>query len=184
MELVVSRAVRGRTWLPAVRRLGAELGSRGRTRSLFTVGTPTYEPWHLTAHLQDAARWSGSSLPAPILARRQVTANAPAHLSVGIDDVVRQRDCTLLVVAPESADDELLERLSDVRRRGGVVFALTDDSFLATDDLMQVAQLAAPVAAPDFDLAQHLLPATVSGESSVWLPRRIFRPVVSRLIRA
>jgi DNA-binding NtrC family response regulator len=36
---------------------------------LFAVGTPSFEPWHLVAHLRDAAGWSGEASLVPALVR-------------------------------------------------------------------------------------------------------------------
>jgi len=167
MEVVASdRGLRRRPWFPAVRRIGGELGSRA-SYGQFTVGTGAHEPWHLTAHLQDAARWAGASFEPPVLARRRVPSGAPAHLAIAIDDVVRENPrCNLLVVAPEAPDAELLERLSDVRRGGGTVFALAGAAHGASADLLHVVHDLAVVDEVDFEVAQHVLPATLDEATS------------------
>ena len=46
---------------------------------LLLLGTPVEEPWHLTAHLDDEARWSGVAELAPTLVRWVAPPNAPAR---------------------------------------------------------------------------------------------------------
>lgn len=113
-------------WLDAARRFATSLRGAGHDPGrLLVLGTPEDEPWHLTAHLADAARWR--SLPAlrPTLVRWQVPAGAPAHLSVGLEAVhTADRGTTVLIASPSAADDRLLERLGDARRGGATLFAL------------------------------------------------------------
>lgn len=111
---------RARCFARALRGAGHEPGR------LLVVGTPQDEPWHLTAHLADAARWRSLPVLQPTLVRWQVPAGAPAHLSVGLDAVqLAGRGSTVLVAAPTEADDErLLERLDDARRGGATLLAL------------------------------------------------------------
>lgn len=113
-------------WLDAARRFATSLRGAGHEPGrLLVIGTPDDEPWHLTAHLADAARWR--SLPAlqPTLVRWQVPVGAPAHLSVGLEAVHEAaRGTTVLVASPSAADERLLERLDDARRGGATVFAL------------------------------------------------------------
>ncbi len=113
-------------WLDSARSFALSLrGACHEPGQLLVVGTPDEEPWHLTAHLADAARWR--SLPGlqPTLVRWQVPQGAPPHLSIGLDAVHRAaRGTTVLVAAPTAADDRLLERLDDARRGGATLFAL------------------------------------------------------------
>jgi len=113
-------------WLAGARRFAVSLRAAGHEPGrLLVVGTREDEPWHLTAHLADAARWQGAASLQPVLVRWQVPPGAPPHLSVGVDAVHRaRRGTTLLVAAPSTADDCLLERLEDARRGGATVFAL------------------------------------------------------------
>lgn len=113
-------------WLDAARRFAASLRGAGHDPGrLLVVGTPEDEPWHLTAHLADAARWRSLPSLQPTLVRWQVPVGAPAHLSVGLDAVhSAARGTTVLVAAPTAADDRLLERLHDARRGGATLFAL------------------------------------------------------------
>lgn len=113
-------------WVDSARRFAASLRGAGHEPGrLLVVGTPEDEPWHLTAHLADAARWRSLPSLQPTLVRWAVPPGAPPHLSVGIDAVPSAaRGTTLLVAAPTPASDGLLERLDDARRRGATVFAL------------------------------------------------------------
>lgn len=113
-------------WLQAARAFATALRGAGHEPGrLLVVGTHEDEPWHLTAHLSDAARWRSLPSLQPTLVRRQVPVGAPAHLSVGIDAVhTAARGTTVLVAAPTAADDRLLERLHDARRGGATLLAL------------------------------------------------------------
>ena len=62
----------------ALRRPGAGPGS------LLLVGTPDHEPWHLTAHLDEEARYAGLPDLSPTLVRWQVPDGAPPHLAVDL----------------------------------------------------------------------------------------------------
>lgn len=113
-------------WLDSARRFATSLRGAGHEPGrLLVVGTPEEEPWHLTAHLADAARWRSLPSLQPTLVRWQVPVGAPAHLSVTMDAVhTAGRGTTVLVASPTAADDRLLERLDDARRGGATLFAL------------------------------------------------------------
>lgn len=116
---------------------GTELGSRTtdfahslrrfttRTGGLMLFGPPDDEPWHLTAHLDDELHRAGVEDVRPSLVRWSPPPGAPPHLAIGLD---RLRDAgrgeSLLVVAEEDPADTLLERISDVRRRGTTIFSI------------------------------------------------------------
>jgi hypothetical protein len=116
---------------------GTELGSRTtefahslrrfttRTRGLMLFGPVDDEPWHLTAHLDDELHRAGIEDIRPSLVRWAPPLDAPPHLAIGLD---RLRDTgrgqSLLVVAEENPADTLLERISDVRRRGATIFSI------------------------------------------------------------
>src|SRR5690606_28452179 len=89
------------------------------------VGTETYEPWHLAAHLDDEATRCGLPELSPTLVRYRVPEQAPAHLAVSLDrlEAVRRGE-TVLVVAPGRTGAGLLERIEDARRGGATVLAL------------------------------------------------------------
>ncbi|MEV7772443.1 hypothetical protein [Kitasatospora sp. NPDC086791] len=130
---------------------------------LLLVGTEAYEPWHLAAHLGDAAAWSAVPRLAPTLLRHRPPAGAPAHLAHDLRRLTEaRRGATVLVVAPEAAGAPLLERVHDARRHGATVLALDGAAPTEPGDLGGLAheRLAVGTAAEEpFDLAQHLLSA-------------------------
>ncbi|MFH8587688.1 hypothetical protein [Streptomyces celluloflavus] len=117
----------GTEWVQASRRFAGALRA-GVTRhggGLLLVGSAAYEPWHLAAHLDDEAAWSGLPELSPTLVRHHVRAGVPAHLSVGLGRLAAAgRGTTLLVVTPEQPGAGLLERVHDARRNGATVLAL------------------------------------------------------------
>jgi hypothetical protein len=116
---------------------GTELGSRTtqfgyalrrfttRRSGLMLFGPVDDEPWHLTAHLDDELHRAGVEDLRPSLVRWAPPPGAPPHLAIGLD---RLRDAgrgeSLLVVAEDAPADTLLERISDVRRRGTTIFSI------------------------------------------------------------
>jgi len=121
------------------------------------VGTPTYEPWHVTAHLDDEARLAGIPELAPTLVRWAAPAGAPPHLSVGLARLeAAQRGETVFVVADDTAPVPLLERVDDARRVGATILAL-DEGDPELDALAHEA-LAVPESL-SFDSGQHLVSA-------------------------
>ena len=145
-------------WVSAARAFARSLRAAGEDPGrLLVVGTEQEEPWHLTAHLSDAARWGALPGPPPVLVRRYVPAGAPPHLSVGLDAVHRAgRGERVLIAAPTAADDLLLERLDDARRHGATLYALHD----ADRTLEELAHEA--LVLPDLgglDTATHVLTA-------------------------
>lgn len=172
------------TWWDDARRLGDSVrASSVRTDDLLVVGTPDEEPWHLVAHLADAARFGSATRPTPTLVRWRVPVHAPAHLSVGIDRLADVRRSTLLVVAPDSAPAGLLQRVSDARSRGATVLSLgADDGGAGAAELAGLAHDAVLLPGPDaveLDLAGHVVGASV-GEIAVprqrsrgWLRSRV-----------
>jgi hypothetical protein len=127
---------------------------------LLIVGSPTHEPWHLTAHLDEASRFSGIPELTPTLVRWTPPQDAPAHLSVGLDRLeAAGRGESLLVVTPEAAPDPLLERVHDARKGGATVLAL-DTGDEALEEMAHEALIVEPWSAPlSFDMAQHLVSA-------------------------
>jgi hypothetical protein len=113
-------------WLDHTRRFGRSLRTAGHDPGgLLIVGTPAEEPWHLAAHLDEEARWSGLRELAPTLVRWQPPPGAPPHLAVGLDRLEQAgRGETVFVVAPDAAPPELLERVHDAKRDGATVLAL------------------------------------------------------------
>ncbi|MEU6821331.1 hypothetical protein ABZ921_11915 [Streptomyces atriruber] len=174
----------GTEWLGATRRFAGTLRTSvvPHGGGLLLVGTAAYEPWHLAAHLVDEAAWSGTPELTPTLVRHRVLATDPAHLSTGLGRIeAARRGETLLVVAPDAPDAELLTRVHDARRAGATVLALdSGDRDLAS---LSHEALAVPET-PDLDLdtVQHLVSAA-AGENA--LPeargRRRLRDRLSRL---
>ncbi|MER5181408.1 hypothetical protein ABT009_24115 [Streptomyces sp. NPDC002896] len=174
----------GTEWLGTTRHFAAALRSSvvPHGGGLLLVGTDSYEPWHLAAHLVDEAAWSGTPALSPTLVRHRVRPGDPAHLSVGLGRIeAAKRGETLLVVAPDAPEAPLLERVHDARRAGATVFALDSGD----RDLQAVAHEALSVPENpelDLDTVQHLVSAA-AGENT--LPqtrgRSRFRDRLSRL---
>jgi len=153
-------------WLDRTRYFARALRECSRTpQGLLVVGTPTDEPWHMTAHLADEARLSEIPELAPTLVRWSPPPGAPAHLRVGLDRLAAAgRSETLLVVSPQAAPEELLERISDVRRAGTTILSLNrgDPELDAlAHEALAVPEGTAPLS---FDAAQHLVTAA-AGDS-------------------
>jgi len=129
------------------------------------VGTPTYEPWHVTAHLDDEARLAGIPELAPTLVRWAPPPGAPAHLAVGLARLeAARRGETVFVVAEDSAPVPLLERVDDARRVGATILAL-DEGDPELDALAHEA-LAVPESL-SFDAGQHLVSAAAGERDAV-----------------
>ena len=149
---------------------------------LLLVGTPTEEPWHLAAHLDDESRFSGVPELSPTLVRWSVPVEAPPHLSVGMArlEAVR-RDETVFVVAPDTAPEGLLERVADARRTGATILSIDDgDDELGTlvhDRLVvptrQQTRLVTQSSSTyvDMDTVQHLV-SVAAGESATRVAMR------------
>ncbi|MBA6437631.1 hypothetical protein [Streptomyces sp. GMR22] len=175
----------GTEWLQATRRFAGSLrASVGpRAGGLLLVGSEAYEPWHLAAHLDDEAAWSGLPELSPTLVRHRVPEGGavPAHLAVGLGRLERAgRGETLLVVAPGEPGSGLLERVNDARRGGATVLAL--DGGDAELHALAHDALSAPESGElDLDTLQHLVSAA-AGENSLPRPgRRRFQDRLARL---
>jgi hypothetical protein len=171
----------GSRWLEQARSLGRALRSSPRSAGgLLVVGTPDYEPWHVTAHLDDESRLSGVAELAPTLVRWSPPPGAPPHLSVGLGRLeAARRGETLFVVAEDAAPVPLLERVNDARKTGATILAL-DGGDPELDALAHEA-LAVP-AALSFDAGQHLVSAA-AGEGAA-PARRGLRDRLARLLDA
>jgi hypothetical protein len=166
------------SWLSKAWDLGQAL--RPQTRSgdqLFVVGTPTFDPWHITAHLDDEAQFTGLAALKPTLLRWNPPEEAPAHLSHSFAEL---RDAsagpTVLVVAPHALEERELEHLSDARRRGATLFAVSPRDGELTDLAHESVTLPDRSAMQDspFELATHLL-AVSAGTSALPRPRGVLR---------
>ncbi|MFH8684950.1 hypothetical protein [Streptomyces lydicus] len=183
----------GTEWIQDTRRFAGSLRTAVAAHGggLLLVGSAGYEPWHLAAHLDDEAAWSGLPELSPTLVRHRVPGGAPAHLAVGLGRLAAAgRGETLLVVTPGQPGAGLLERVHDARRNGATVLALDGGD----RDLHALAHdaLAAPPGPPegaagstqdlDLDTVQHLVSAA-AGENSLPAPRRRrrFRDRLARL---
>jgi len=160
----------GTEWMRSTRRFARTLRSSVTPHGggLLLVGTETYEPWHLAAHLDDEAVWSGLPELSPTLVRHRVPHPAPAHLSVGLRRIeAAGRRETVLVVTPERPQPELLERVDGARRAGATVLALDDADAGDLSELHGLAHdaLTARSDEVDLDTVQHLVSAA-AGEST------------------
>jgi hypothetical protein len=163
-------------WVGRSRAFAQSLRSAGhREGGLLIVGTPAAEPWHLTAHLADEARWAGLPDLAPALVRWNPPVGAPPHLAIGLSRLEHaSRGETVFVVAPESAPDALLERVADARRDGAVILSMDRDD----ENLHGLAHdvLSVPEHDPvNFEIVSHLVSAA-AGE-----PDRVRRGARGRL---
>jgi hypothetical protein len=146
-------------WLERARELGHALRATRSPGGLLLVGTPDDEPWHLTAHLGDEARFSGLPQLTPTLVRWAPPLDAPAHLRVGLDRLEQAaRGETLFVLSQQQAPVPLLERVNDARHTGATILAIesgdTELAGLAHD------RIAVPRdGLVTFDGAQHLVSA-------------------------
>jgi hypothetical protein len=146
----------------------------GRTHGgLLLVGTPTSEPWHLTAHLDDEARWFDIPELAPTLVRWSPPADAPAHLAFDLSRLEQaRRGETVVVVAPDEPTVPLLERVSDARRSGAVVLSvdtgdreladLAHESLVVPENAHQALVAANELPPVSFDAVTHLVSLAAS----------------------
>jgi hypothetical protein len=174
----------GTEWPAAARRFAGTLRSSvvPHGGGLLLVGTATYEPWHLAAHLVDESTWSGLPELTPTLVRHRVGPGDPAHLAVGLGRIeAAGRGETLLLVAPERPGAGLLERVHDARRAGATVLSL-DDGDPEVGGLAHETLAVTGTDDVDLDTVQHLVSAA-AGENSAPAPRgrRGFRDRLSRL---
>lgn len=175
-------------WLDRPRQFARALRGRSRTRQgLLVVGTPAYEPWHMTAHLEQESQIAGIPDLAPTLVRWAPPADARPHLRIGLDRIARAgRTETVLVVGSDPAPGMLLERVADARKAGAAIFALDqgdDDLDFLAHEALAVRPGVDPVS---FDGAQHLVslavgePDQVAARPSAW--PAAFRTRLARLL--
>lgn len=154
-------------WLERTRDFARALRRSTRTPGgLLLVGTPTDEPWHLAAHLDDESRLNRIPELKPTLVRWAPPPDAAPHLAVGLDRLESaRRGESLFVVAPGQAPVPLLERVDDARRTGATILTLSTGD----RELIGLAHEALTIPPADklvtLDGAQHLVSAAV-GETA------------------
>lgn len=114
-------------WVERTRDFAGSLRRVSDPGRLLLVGTPDEEPWHLAAHLDDEARFSGLPQLSPTLVRWSPPPQAPPHLAVTMQRLeAASRNETVFVVAPDAAPESLLERVADARRVGATILSIDD----------------------------------------------------------
>ena len=163
---------------------------------LFVLGTATFDPWHVTAHLDLASR--SGALPGlrPTLLRWTPPLDGPAHLRHGVDELARGGKAPIFIVAPNMLAETELEKLADARRRGSTIYAVSGGQ----DDLTDLSHECV-VVTPDsdhlvanlggsFEVATHLVsvgagtPPTASKTAARGSAGRILLPWQIRRRRA
>jgi len=137
---------------------GALGGCREASHRLLVVGTPEFEPWHFVAHLSEEAQRQGRVDLRPTLMRWKVPPGAPAHLAVSVDTIAHAtRDQTVLVVSSHFRSWEMLERVSDAKRRGARIMSVhrgDDDLADLSHEMLSVDPRRAD---RDFEVTQHIV---------------------------
>jgi hypothetical protein len=171
----------GSGWLEQARSLGRALRSSTKSAGgLLVVGTPGYEPWHLTAHLDDESRLSNIPELTPTLIRWSPPAEAPAHLRIGLSRLeAARRGETLFVVSDSTAPVPLLERISDARKTGATILALDNED--PELDALAHESLAIP-ATLSFDAGQHLVSAAAGERDLGRARKRSVRDLLARFL--
>jgi len=178
----------GTGWVERTRQFGRALQHAPHDPGgLLVVGTPTEEPWHFAAHLDDEARWSSLPNLAPVLVRWAPPTDAPAHLSIGLERLEHvRRGETVFVVAADQTTAPLLERVADARKLGATVFAMESDdrelASLAHEALIVPAHADEGIVVPEFDVVSHLV-SSAAGESRADRKSGRFAVVRERLAR-
>jgi len=171
----------GSRWLEQASVFGRALRRSPRSAGgLLVVGAPAYEPWHVTAHLDEESRLSGIPELAPTLVRWSPPPDAAPHLAIGLARLeAARRGETLFVVAEDTAPVPLLERVNDARLVGATILAL-DTSDPELDALAHEA-LAVPESL-SFDAGQHLVSAAAGDREGA--RRRGLRQRLAHLLDA
>ena len=162
-------ALRQSGWWSTAQSIGDAVRRTAHPGGLLVVGTPEHEPWHLTAHLDDEARFTGQQQLRATLVRFAPPIGAAPHLAVGLRRLETATSGeTVLIVAPDLAPARLLERVERAKRVGATVLSV-DGGDPALDDVVHErmsvtpTELLAPQGAEfSFDLAQHLV-STAAG---------------------
>jgi hypothetical protein len=181
----------GTEWTRRTRAFARSLrGAKHAAGGLLLVGTPTAEPWHLAAHLDEEARLAGVAELTPVLVRHAVPVGAPPHLAVDLRRLTEvRRGETVLVAAEDAPGEGVLERVADARRIGATVLSfdggdpdlagLAHDRLVVGPDGLVPDGLIVPVGAA-FEIASHLVSASVG----TLLPRRGVRNRLARALEA
>jgi hypothetical protein len=202
----------GTGWVDRTRGFARSLRrSTDSGQGLLLIGTPTQEPWHLAAHLDDESRYAGLPTLRPTLVRWAPPPGAPEHLSYGLERLEgARRGETLFVVAPDDPTEQLLERLADARRLGATLLTIdagqSDLAGLAHEQLIVPARGLTAVGEPSglavglqlaglgdvdlaaadvsFDTVQHLVSAAAAEDPSMPAAdsRRGLRDRIARLL--
>jgi hypothetical protein len=99
--------------------------STAKAEPLLLVGTPTEEPWHFAAHLDDEARYADLPGLRPTLIRYAPPPDAPPHLAIGLDRLREvRRGETLFVVAPDDPPESLLDRVDHAKKGGATILSI------------------------------------------------------------
>jgi hypothetical protein len=161
-----------RRWLRDLGELGVQTvhfagalgGRREESNRLLVVGTPEFEPWHFVAHMSEEAERQGRGDLRPTLMRWEIPAGAPAHLAVSVDDIAHAtRDQTVLVVSSRTRSWEMLERVSDAKRRGARIMSVhrgDDDLADLSHEMLSVDPRRAD---QDYDITQHIVTDVAPG---------------------
>jgi hypothetical protein len=177
-------------WVERTRDFAGSLRRSTSPGGLLLVGTPQEEPWHLAAHLDDEARFAGVPELSPTLVRYAPPPGAPPHLAVGFDRLhAMSRGETLFIVAPDTAPEQLLERVADAKRIGATILSIDggdeDLADLAHDRLIVPSRqldvstdLDMSLATVDFETVQHLV-SVAAGEAD---QRSTMRDRLSKLL--
>lgn len=154
---LLREVLEGTGWTERFAGFGRALRTTRTPGGLLLVGPPEEEPWHLTAHLDDEARYGQIPELTPTLVRWNPPVDAPQHLAIGLDRLTETRRGESLLVVSDSPSVPLLERVDDVRKKGASIFCLD------TGD-RELEGLAHEVLTVDdndplvsFDSAQHLV---------------------------
>jgi hypothetical protein len=171
----------GSGWLEQARSLGRALRSSTKSAGgLLVVGTPAYEPWHLTAHLDDESRLSNIPELTPTLIRWSPPPDAPAHLRIGLSRLeAARRGETLFVVSDTTAPVPLLERVNDARKTGATILALDNED--PELDALAHESLAIPQTL-SFDAGQHLVSAAAGERDRDRTRKRNVRDLLARFL--
>ncbi|MEU4094072.1 hypothetical protein [Streptomyces sp. NPDC026673] len=178
---VVRELLAGSEWPELTRSFAGSLRGavrRGPAGGLLLVGSGGYEPWHMAAHLDDEAAWSGLPELSPTLVRHRVPPGAPPHLAIGTARLeAARRGETVLVVTPERAEAGLLERVEDARRCGATVLAMD----AGDPDLRGLAHDALTVPPEPSEVGMDVLQHLVSAAAGRRVRLRDRLPRLSRL---